>query len=101
MREPANQEGEENVIRRVRLPRDREVLGIVISMEGGSRMRVSCKDQKERLCRIPGRLKNKVWVRDGDVVIVEPWEIEGDKRADIIWRYNPLQANWLKRNGHI
>lgn len=93
--------GDQPQIIRVRLPKEKEVLGIVIGLVGGSRMIVTCKDGKERNCRVPGRLKNQVWVRDGDVVIVQPWEIEGDKRGDIIWRYTPLQAKWLREKGYI
>lgn len=86
---------------RLRLPRGTEVLGLVMGLVGGSRMIVACKDAKERNCRVPGRLKNQVWVRDGDVVIVQPWEIQGDKRGDIIWRYTPLQARVLRDKGFI
>ncbi len=86
---------------RVRMPREGEILGVVIALVGGSRMKVTCKDGKERMCRIPGKLRNKVWVKDGDVVIVKPWEIEGDKKGDIIWRYYPLQARVLKEKGYI
>lgn len=94
---------EEMAVRRVRLPRvsEGEMFGMVIGLMGGSRMRVTCKDGKERLCRIPGRMKNTVWVKDGDIVILKPWSIQGEKRADIVWRYNPLQTQWLRRNGHI
>lgn len=88
---------------RVRLPRekDRELLGVVLGLMGGSRMTVACKDGKERMCRIPGRMKNKVWVKEGDVVIIQSWEIEGDKKGDVIWRYNPMQARWLREKGYI
>ena len=86
---------------RLRLPRGREVIGVVTAVLGGSRMRVSCKDGKERVCRIPGRLRNKMWVKDGDVVVVEPWEIEGNTKGDIIFRYTPLQANMLRQKGFI
>ncbi|MEM2909109.1 MAG: translation initiation factor eIF-1A [Candidatus Bilamarchaeaceae archaeon] len=86
---------------RLRLPRKSEVIGLVVAVVGGSRMRVACRDGKERICRIPGRLKNTMWVREGDVVIVEPWEIEGDKKGDIVWRYTPLQASMLKQKGYI
>ena len=86
---------------RIRLPRGIETLGLVIGLVGGSRMIVTCKDGKERNCRIPGRLKNQMWVRDGDIVIVEPWEIQGDTRGDIIWRYTPLQARLLREKGYI
>ncbi|MBU0531940.1 translation initiation factor eIF-1A [Candidatus Micrarchaeota archaeon] len=87
--------------RRLRMPREGEVLGVVLGLMGGSRMKVACKDGKERMCRIPGKLRNRVWVREGDVVIVKIWEIEGDKKGDIIWRYWPLQAKILKEEGQV
>lgn len=87
--------------RKMRLPRPPEVLGLVIGMMGGSRMKVTCKDGKERMCRIPGKLRNKIWVKDGDVVVVKPWEIEGDEKGDIVWRYSPLQARILKEDGTV
>ena len=59
---------------RVRLPQKTEVLGIVQQRLGGSRMRVLCLDGKERICRIPGRLRRNLWVRENDLVIVEPSE---------------------------
>lgn len=91
--------GEEQ--RRIRMPREGEVMGIVLGLMGGSRMRVACKDGKERMCRIPGKMRNKIWVREGDVVIVKPYEIEGDSKGDIIWRYNPFQARQLKERGEV
>ena len=87
--------------RRMRLPREGEVLGIVLGLMGGSRMKVACKDAKERMCRIPGKLRNRIWVKEGDVVIIKPWVIEGDKKGDVIWRYFPLQARILKEEGYI
>jgi translation initiation factor 1A len=89
--------------RRIRMPREseREVLGVVLGLMGGSRMKVACKDGKERMCRIPGKLRNRVWVREGDVVIVRIWEIQGDTKGDIIWRYWPMQARILKEEGHV
>jgi translation initiation factor 1A len=92
---------EEETFTRVRLPRKGEVLGVVIGMMGASRMLVDCLDGKERLCRIPGKIKRFVWVRDGDVVLVKPWTVEPDKKADLVWRYTRLQADWLKREGHM
>jgi translation initiation factor 1A len=86
---------------RVKLPKEGEILGVVTGMLGGGRLAVSCKDGKERLCRIPGKIRRHVWVRDGDIVLIVPWEIDGDKRGDIMWRYNRLQADWLRQNGYI
>lgn len=84
---------------RVRTPRGREVLGIIESMLGANKLRVRCQDNKIRLCRIPGRLRKKIWMKEGDAVLVEPWEIQGDKSGDIVYKYNPTQASWLRRKG--
>lgn len=86
---------------RVRIPKEDEILGIVTGVVGGGRLVVQCKDGKERMCRIPGKIKRNIWVRDGDIVIVQPWEIDPDKKADIIWRYNRLQADFLRNKGYI
>ena len=84
---------------RVRMPREGEILGVVLALLGGSRMMVDCKDGKERRCRIPGKLRNRIWVKEGDVVLIRPWEIEPDTKGDIIWRYLPLQAKVLRDKG--
>lgn len=88
-------------IRRVRLPRDKETLGILDQRLGASRMRVRCMDGKTRICRIPGRLKRKIWVQEGDTVLVEPWELGGDEKGDIIFKYKHTQVAWLQRNGYL
>ena len=86
---------------RVRLPKPGEILGIVDELLGGDRFRVTCDDEKIRICRIPGKLRKKVWIRSGDMVIIEPWKVQGEKRADVVWRYTATQVSWLKRQGHI
>ena len=53
-------------------------------------MRVRCFDGNTRICRIPGRLKRQLWVREGDIVVVEPWELGGDKKGDIIYKYSKV-----------
>jgi len=88
-------------ISRVKLPRGNQTLGIVDQRLGASRMRVRCLDNKTRICRIPGRLKRKLWIREGDLTLVEPWEHSGDEKGDIIFKYRPSQVEWLKRKGHL
>ena len=53
------------------------------------------------LCRVPGRAKRRCWVREGDYVIVEPWDIQGDERGDIIWKYKEFQVEHLKKRGAL
>ncbi len=93
---------EEQPLFRVRLPRGKEVLGIVQQRLGASRMRVLCLDGKERICRIPGRLRRALWVREGNIVIVEPWELGGDKRGDVIFKYrSKAEVDFLRRKGYL
>ena len=73
-------------ISRIKLPRPPQVFGVVEQRLGGSRMSVRCLDGKTRVCRIPGRLKRRLWVRQGDFVIVEPWELGGDDKGDVIFK---------------
>lgn len=87
---------------RVRLPQQNEVLGLVQQRLGGSRMRVRCLDGKERICRIPGRLRRELWVRDNDVVIVQPWELGGENKGDIMFKYrSKAEVDFLKKKGYL
>jgi len=95
-----NQQEQQEVVR-ARTPRNNEVLGIVEQRVGANRMIVKCFDDRERNCRIPGSLRRSLWIRSGDIVIVRPWEFEGDKKGDIIFKYTPAEINWLKRKGFI
>jgi|TARA_Y100000310_G_scaffold18503_1_gene18189 translation initiation factor 1A len=86
---------------RVRTPKDKEIIGIVLQRLGSSRIKVAGMDGKTRVCRIPGRLKKSLWVREGNTVLIVPWEFEGDKKADVLYRYNPTQVDWLKKKGYL
>jgi len=83
------------------LPVANDVLGIAVKMLGFDRILVKCQDGHERLCRIRGKMKRKVWVRQGDIVLVSPWDFQSDTRGDIMWRYKRNQAEWLERNGYL
>ncbi len=83
------------------LPVANDVLGVVIRLLGFDRVLVKCQDGHERLCRIRGKMKRRVWIRHGDIVLVSPWDFQSDKRGDIIWRYKRNQAEWLRKNGYL
>ena len=76
-----------------------DVLGVVVKLLGFDRILVKCQDGHERLCRIRGKMKRRVWIRDGDVVLVSPWDFQSDKRGDVVWRYTHAQAEALRRKG--
>lgn len=91
---------EEQKVQRARLPRGREIIGVIEQRLGGNKMSVNCLDGKKRNCRVPGRLKRSLWLRPNDVVIIEPWELDSDK-GDIIFKYSKSQIEWLKRNSYL
>ena len=78
-----------------------DVLGTTVRMLGSDRILVRCQDGKERLCRVRGKLKRRVWVREGDIVLVSPWDFQSDKRGDIFWRYRKDQTEWLRSHGYL
>lgn len=88
-------------ITRIKMPWQGQSFGIVEQRLGGSRMRVRCLDGKTRICRIPGRLKRSLWVRESNIVIVQPWEFGGDKKGDIVYKYTNAQVAFIKRKGHL
>lgn len=90
----------EDEVLRVRLPRDKEMFGIVEQLLGGRRMFVKCADGKRRICRVPGKLR-KIWVNENDYIVLVPWSVEGDKKADVVWRYRRVETEWLKANGYL
>ena len=91
----------EGNLERMVLPTANDVLGVAARILGGERILVKCQDGKERLCRIRGKMKRRAWVREGDVVLVSPWDFQSDKRGDIFWRYRKNQTAWLRNKGYL
>ncbi|AIF69819.1 translation initiation factor 1A [Palaeococcus pacificus DY20341] len=91
--------GEEII--RVPLPKEGQVFGVVEQALGAGWMDVRCSDGYVRRCRIPGKLKRRMWVKVGDIVIVEPWPVQTNERGDIKYRYTRTQVDWLLRKGKI
>ncbi len=82
-------------------PSQNELLGVVTKLLGFDRIMVKCQDGKERLCRIRGKMKRRVWIREGDVVLVSPWDFQSDTRGDVTWRYTHGQAENLRKKGYL
>jgi translation initiation factor 1A len=91
----------EEEIKDLVLPVANDMLGIAIKLLGFDRVLVKCQNGHERLCRIRGKMKRRVWIRQGDIVLVSPWDFQSDKRGDIIWRYKRNQVDWLRKKGYL
>lgn len=90
----------ESELKEMVMPQEGELLGRVIKLVGGDNIIVKCTDGKVRTCRIRGKIKRRMWIRDNDLVLVAPWDFKSD-RADIIWRYIAAHAEKIKQEGHL
>jgi len=83
------------------LPAGSDVLGVAVKLLGFDRVLVKCQDGHERLCRIRGKIKRRVWIREGDIVLVSPWDFQSESKGDIFWRYTRAQADLLRKKGYL
>ncbi len=91
----------EEEIGRVRTPDEEEFLGVVLQKMGHGRFKVYCSDGRERTCRIPGSKRRGMWIQRDDVVLVDPWDVQGDEKGDIVEKYSAAQRDWLEDNGFL
>ena len=96
---------EEIVPSRIKMPNRRigEMFARVVDIYGNDRMEVFCEDEKHRIGRIRGKIKKRVWIRKGDLVVINPWEFETEtkdklSKCEITWRYMKSEISWLTRN---
>ena len=85
---------------RVPLPKRKvnEMFAIADQILGGRRVRSICEDGETRLSRIPGKMRRRQWVREGDLIVVQPWEFQ-DEKANVVMRYTKTQSLYLSRKG--
>jgi translation initiation factor 1A len=94
-------DNDEEGVGKVRTPDDGEYLAVVLNKMGYSRFKLYCSDGKERMGRIPGSKRRRMWVKEDDVVLIEPWDIQGDEKCEMIWHYSNAQKEWLEENGFL
>lgn len=87
---------------RVRIPKkwNKEQFALAEMMLGANHIRVRCADGITRMGRIKGKMKKRVWIREGDTLIITPWSFQ-DAKCDISYRYLKPQTEWLRRNRFI
>lgn len=48
-------------------------------MLGNGRLNANCFDGKPRLCHIRGKLRKKVWINTGDIILIGLRDYQDDK----------------------
>jgi translation initiation factor 1A len=72
----------------------------VTRMLGNGRVEAFCFDGTKRLAHIRGKMRKKVWVNQGDIVLLGLRDFQEDK-ADIILKYSADEARTLKSYGEL
>ena len=74
--------------------------GQILRMLGQGRLEVNCFDGVKRLCSIRGKLRNRVWMGMGDIILVSLRD-EGENKGDVIHKYYPEESLELQEAGEI
>ncbi|KAH9257848.1 translation initiation factor eIF-1A [Batrachochytrium salamandrivorans] len=77
-----------------------QVYAQVLRMLGNGRLEAQCFDGVKRLAHIRGKLRKKVWISTGDILLLGLREFQ-DSKCDVILRYTPEEARTLKSYGEV
>jgi len=69
-------------------------------MLGNGRLEAQCFDGEKRLAHIRGKLRKKVWINQGDIILLSLREFQ-DAKADVILKYTADEARNLKAYGEL
>lgn len=72
----------------------------VLRMLGNGRLEAQCVDGVKRLCHIRGKMRKKVWVNTGDIILLGLREYQ-DEKADVIQKFMADEARSLKAYGEL
>ena len=72
----------------------------VVKMLGNGRLEAMCFDGTKRLAHIRGKLRKKVWINQGDIILLSLRDFQDDK-ADVLFKYSPDEARNLKAYGEL
>ncbi|KAI8324374.1 nucleic acid-binding protein, partial [Martensiomyces pterosporus] len=72
----------------------------VVKMLGSGRIEALGFDGTKRLAHIRGKMRKKVWINQGDIVLISLRDFQDDK-ADVIMKYTADEARALKQYGEL
>ena len=74
--------------------------GIVTKLLGDRRVTTECFDGKTRCCLIRGKMRKRVWIGVGDIVLVALRDF-AENKGDIIHKYSKEHTKILEKEGEI
>lgn len=92
-------DGEESK-RELEFKEDGQEYSQVVRMLGNGRCECFCFDGVTRLGHIRGKMRKKVWITAGDIVLVAKRDFQ-DEKVDIVHKYTADEARNLKQYGEL
>merc|ERR550539_371580 len=98
-RRRGTKDGDE-VKRELLIKEDGQEYAQVTKMLGNGRLEAFCFDGKQRQCHIRGKMRKKVWINKGDIILLGLRDYQ-DNKADVIAKYKPDEIRQLKMLKHL
>ncbi|EEB06600.1 translation initiation factor eIF1A [Schizosaccharomyces japonicus yFS275] len=90
----------ENEKRELTYAEEGQIYAQVTKMLGNGRVEAACFDGVKRLGHIRGKLRKKVWINQGDIILLSLREYQ-DEKGDVILKYTADEARTLKNQGEL
>ena len=72
----------------------------VIKILGDGRFECNCADGVKRIAHVRGKMRKRVWIANGDIILVSLREFEPEK-CDVVEKYKEKEVAKLKKAGEI
>jgi len=69
------------------------ICGVVRHL-GGDFLLAKCLDGVDRKIRIPGKMRKRVWISEGDLILVGLWDFAPDK-GEVVYVYSKSEVSKL------
>lgn len=69
-------------------------------MLGSGYLEATCFDGEKRIVHIRGKLRKKVWINQGDLILISLRDFQ-DNKGDVILKYTADEARQLKQLGEL
>ena len=75
-------------------------MSITKSRDTKLRLIALCFDGEKRLAHIRGKLRKKVWINNGDIILLSLRDYQ-DEKGDVLLKYSADEARSLKAYGEL
>lgn len=76
------------------LPGPGTVICGVVKHLGGDYLIAKCTDGVDRKVRIPGKMRRKIWISEGDIILVGIWDFSPEK-GEVVYKYSRQELTKL------